>query len=95
MSAVGSAMAIVVSKALALAPSKTKALAPWMVPDRVIKSVEASPRVTSPWMLALPLKVLAPAKVWVPVLTRPTLVASAVWRYITVPEITAPLADLV
>ena len=41
------------------------------------------------------MKVLAPAKVWVPVLTRPTLVASAVCRYRLEPTMTAPLALLV
>ena len=41
------------------------------------------------------LNVLAPAKVWVVVLTKPTFVASAVCKYTLVPDITAPLALLV
>jgi hypothetical protein len=41
------------------------------------------------------LKVLAPARVWVPVETKPGLLPSAVCKYMLVPDMTAPLADLV
>lgn len=43
----------------------------------------------------LPVKVLAPAKLCAEVLTIPTLVASAVCKYMLVPLITAPLLLLV
>ena len=50
--------------------------------------------VPAPLMSTSPLKVLVPAKVWAPVLTRPTLVPSAVCRIRLLPEMTAPSALL-
>ncbi len=60
------------------------------VPDVliVVAPVTASPA----FAVTLPLNVLLPANVCTPVLTSPGFVPSAVWRYIPLPDTTAPSA---
>jgi len=76
------------------APVKVETPVTPSVPPIVASLVTARP-VPAPWIATVPVKVLLPAKDWELVLTRPTLVASAVCKKILEPLITAPLAALV